>query len=41
MELVVIQYCKVRVRMSDGDAWRMLVFDLNACLWVRPPRMVG
>ena len=38
---MVIQYCRVRVRTSDDDAWRMPVSDSNACSGVRSLGMVG
>ena len=41
MDLVVIQYCSVRVRVYDGDAWRMPVSDSNACSCVSSLGMVG
>ena len=41
MDLVVIQYCRVRVGTSDNDAWRMPVSDWNACSGVRSIVMVG
>ena len=41
MDLVVIQYCKERVRTSDDDAWRMPVLDSNDCSGVRLIGMVG
>ena len=41
MDLVVIQYCRVRVGSPDDDAWRMLVSDSNACSGVRSLGIVG
>ena len=41
MDLVVIQYCMVRVGSPDDDAWRMLVSDSNTCSGVRSLGMVG
>ena len=41
MDLVVIQYCRVRVGSPDDEAWRMPVSDLNDCLGARSLGMVG
>ena len=41
MDLVVIQYCRVRVRLPDYNAWRMPVLDFNTCLGVTSLGMVG
>ena len=41
MDIVVIQYQKVRVGSPDEDAWRMPVSDLNACSGVRYLGIVG
>ena len=41
MDLVAIQYCKVRVGMSNENSWRMPVSDSNACSGVRLLGMVG
>ena len=41
MDLVVIQYCSVRVGVSDGNTWRIPVSDSNTCSCVRSLGMVG
>ena len=41
VDLVVIQYCRVRVGSPDDNAWRMPVSDSNACSGVRSLGMVG
>ena len=41
IDLVVIQYCRVRVGSPDDEAWRILVSDLNACLDARSLGMLG
>ena len=34
IDLVVIQYCRVRVGSPDDDAWGIMVSELNAWLGV-------
>ena len=41
VELVVIQYCRVRFGLTDDDAWRIPASDLNAFSGVRSLGMVG
>ena len=41
MDLIVIQYYRVRVGLPDNEAWRIPVLGSNACLGVRSLGMVG
>ena len=41
MDLVVIQYCSMRVGVFEYDTWRMLVSDSNTCSCVRSLGIVG
>ena len=41
MDLVVIQYCRVRFGASNDEAWRIVVSYSNACSGVRLLGMVG